>query len=158
MKTERTASKISILDTIYLSVFMIVVFNGVIFLFFVIIGEPGFFIMDYMWISQFVFPVLYSIIQTSINRNGVLKVTAFDDQEALIKMIESQLISKSYIAIDSTTENIKYIKKTKWGRFLNYFFREDIRVKVAENEVLVFAKRNHLSSIEWNLIYGKKYG
>jgi hypothetical protein len=76
----------------------------------------------------------------------------------LTKQIESLIYKKGYIAIDSKTENVKYVKKTIWGRFFNYFFREDINVRVIENEVLIFAKRNMLNSIELKFIYDKTNG
>ena len=158
MKLEKTLFKISISETIILSLFLFVVLNGVIFLFSVVIGKPSYSITDSGWISQIVFPFVYSIIQTSINRNGVLKLTEFGDLATLTKQIESLLLKKGYIVINSNTNDIKYIKRTKWSRFFNHFFRENINIKATENEVSIFSKRNLLSSIEWNLIYGKTNG
>ena len=158
MKLERTFLRVSISETIILSMFLLVVFNFVIFLFSVVIGKPKLLIYDSAWISQIGFPILYSIMQTSINRNGVLKVTDYNDLAKLTKQIESLILGKGYIAVDSKIENIKYIKKTKWGRFFNHFFRENINVWVTENEVLIFAKRNILSPIVMTLKYDKTNG
>lgn len=158
MKIERTLFKISISETIILSIFLLVVLNGVIFLFSVVIGKPNLLIYDTAWISQIVFPILYSIMQTSINRNGVLKITDYNNLTTLTKQIESLILKKGYIAVNSKTEDIKYVKKTKWGRFFNHFFRENINVRVTETEVLIFAKRFILAPIGIKLKYDKTTG
>ncbi len=158
MKLEKTLFKISISETIILSVFLLVVLNGVIFLFSVVIGKPSFSIMDSGWITQIVFPFVYSIIQTSINRNGVLKLTEFADSETLTRQIESLILKKGYVVIDSNTDNIKYDKRTKWSRFFNYFFKENINVRISESGVSIYAKKHLLDSIEMKLKYGKTNG
>lgn len=158
MKLERNFFKISISETIIFSIFVLVVLNGVVFLFLVVIGKSGFFKSDSVWMSQIVFTFLYSIILASINRNGVLKVTAFDDLVTLTKQIESLLFKKGYIAIDSKAETVKYVKRTKWGRFFNYFFRENVDVRISENGVSIFARKHLLDSIGMRLKFGKTNG
>jgi len=158
MKLERTIFKMSILDTIILSTFFLVVLNAAILLFSVLIGRQGFFIKDSGWLSQIVFPVLYSIIQTSINRNAELKLTEFANSETLTRQIELLLLKKGYVVIDSNTDNIKYDKRTKWSRFFNYFFKENINVRISESRVSIYAKKHLLDSIEMKLKYGKTNG
>lgn len=158
MKLEKTLLRVSVSETIILSIFLLVAFNSVIFLFSVAIGKPKLLIYDSAWISQIAFPILYSIMQTSVNRNGVLKITDYNDLTKLTKQIEFLILRKGYIAVDSKTENIKYAKKTKWGIFFNYFFKENINVRVTENEVLIFARRNILAPIVMTLKYGKTNG
>ena len=155
MKLERTLFKISISEIILLSIFMIVGLNGVIFLISLLTGKTRFMFYDTAWILQIVFPFVFAIIQTSINRNGVLKLTEYRDIETLTRQIESFFLKKGYIAIDSKIENVKYVKKTKFGRFLNHIFREDIKVKVAENGVEIFAKKNLLDLLRMKLKYDK---
>jgi hypothetical protein len=158
MKQEKSLFAISISETIILSLFFLVVLNGVIFLFSVIFGKPSLFFNDYGWISQIVFPIVYSIIQSSINRNGVLMLTDFSDVALIAKQLETIIFKRGYMISDRETENVKYGRTTKWGRFFNLFFREDITIRVTENGVSIFAKRNMLNSIELKLIYGKANG
>jgi hypothetical protein len=158
MKLERNFFKISISETIIFSIFFLVVLNGVVFLFSVAIGKPDFFIRDSVWMSQIVFTFLYSIILASINRNGVLKLTEFDDLATLTKQIESLLYKKGYIAIDAKPEDAKYVKRTKLGRFFNYFFRENVDVRISENGVSIFARKHLLDSIGMRLKFGKTNG
>jgi hypothetical protein len=159
MKLERNFFEISISETILFSIFVLVVLNGIVFLFSVAIGKPRFFINDSGWISQIVFPFVYSIvILTTVNRNGVLKLTEFDDLVTLTKQIESLLFKKGYIAIDAKPEDVKYVKRTKLGRFFNQFFRENVNVRISENEVSIFAKKRLLDSIGMRLKFGKTNG
>ncbi len=158
MKLERTLFKISISETIILSIFMLTVLNGVIFLFLLATGSPRFLLYDTAWILQIVFPIVYAVFQSLINRNGVLKLTYYQDLIKLTKQIESLLFNKGYIVIDSKTVYIKYVKKTKLGKFLNQFFKENINVQVTENGVSIFAKKNVLDSIFMKLKYVKTNG
>jgi len=72
--------------------------------------------------------------------------------------IEFKHFKKGYTVIDSKTANIKYVKKTKLGKFLNQFFKEDIIVQITENGVSIFAKKNVLDSIVMKLKYDKTNG
>ena len=154
MKIEKTFYRIELKETILLLGLMLILFNGLIFTYTLITGNPRLLIYDSSWVLQFGFPILYSIITTSINRNGVLKITSFNNATALIEKIEL-LVRKRYIRLDSETGNFEYMKKTKWARFFNYFFRENIRMKITEEEIVIFAKKNLLDSIEMKIKYNR---
>ncbi len=104
-------------------------------------------VYDTSWIIQFGFPILFSIIWTSINRNGFLRISEFNDSTLLTAKIES-IMTKSYNRFDSETGNIEYLKKTKLARFFNYFFRENIKIEKTKEEIVIFAKKNILDTIE----------
>ena len=154
MKIEKTFYRISFKETFLLLGLLLILFNGLIFTYTLITGNPRILIYDSSWILQFLFPILYSIIMTSIHRNGVLKITSFNNATALIDKIEL-LVSKRYIRLDSETGNIKYMKKTKWARFFNYFFRESIKMKITEEEIVILAKKNLLDLIEMRIKYDR---
>lgn len=147
MKTEKTFYKVSIQETFLLMGFMLILFNGLIFTFTLVTGNPRLLIYNTSWILQFVFPILYSIIWTSINRNGFLKISEFNNSTQLIARIET-LMAKRHIRFDSDTGNIEYLKKTKLARFFNNFFRENIKIENTKEEIVIFAKKNILDSIE----------
>ena len=132
--------------------FMLILFNGLIFTFTLVTGNPRLLIYDTSWILQFVFPILYSIIWTSINRNGFLKISEFNDSTQLIARIEP-LMAKRYIRFDSESGNIKYLKKTKLAKLFNYFFRENIKIEKTKEEIFIFAKKNLLDLIELKIKY-----
>ena len=153
MKLVRKLFKISISETIIFLVFMLVAISGITILFSLIMGNPILSIDESQWIILIGFPFVYAIIQTSINRNGVLQVTGYKDLTTLIKQIESLILKKGFIATESNKGDIKYSKKSKWGRFFNYFLREDIIIRTKEDKTLIFAKRNILVPIEIKLKY-----
>jgi hypothetical protein len=147
MKFEKTLFKMSFIETIKLSVLLLFVLNGFIFLISYFQGNPRFIFYDSAWITQIFFPIVYSIILTSINRNGVLRVADYDDLTTLMQQIEHLTLKRGYIVENTNHNNILYTKKTKLGRFFNYFFRENINVQTINNEVLIFSKRNMLLHI-----------
>jgi hypothetical protein len=136
MKFEKTLFKMSFIETIKLSVLLLFVLNGFIFLISYFQGNPRFIFYDSAWITQIFFPIVYSIILTSINRNGVLRVADYDDLTTLMQQIEHLTLKRGYIVENTNHNNILYTKKTKLGRFFNYFFRENINVQTINNEVL----------------------
>lgn len=156
METERTSFKGSLLETFLYFGLVFVLLNGTTFMYTLIMGDPRLLVFNYSWIIQIGIPFVSSIIYTLINRNGVLKITDYNDLTPITTQIESLIFRNGYIRIDTNTDYIKYGKKTMWGRFFNYFFREDIEVRISENKVLIFAKRNMLVRIEMKLKYNKR--
>jgi hypothetical protein len=150
MKFKKILFRNSLLETFLYFGLLFILINGTIFLFTLIRGNPRFLIYDSSWIIQIAFPFIFSIIQTSVNRNGILKLTVFNDSKTLTEKIDS-LVNNSYIRIVSESGDLNYVKKTKWARFFNYFFRENIKIRVTNNEIMIFAKKNILDSIEMNI-------
>ncbi|MFP4366513.1 MAG: hypothetical protein ACLFQA_05415 [Bacteroidales bacterium] len=97
MKLEKVLFKMSFTETLILSLFFFGIFNGFILLFMVLTGRTGFLLYDNAWIIQVFFPFMYSIIQTSINRNGILKISGYNDLLSLVKKIENLVFKKGYI-------------------------------------------------------------
>ena len=156
MKLEKKLFKISLPETFLYFGLLFILLNGTIFTFTLIKGNPRFLIYDSSWIIQIVFPVIFSVIQTSVNRNGLLKLTTFYDSKVLRNQIDS-FLSKSHIRIDSETGDSEYVKRTKWARFFNFFFRENIKVKVTTDEITIFAKKNMLDPIEMKINHEKTF-
>ncbi|SHG02942.1 hypothetical protein SAMN05444274_1222 [Mariniphaga anaerophila] len=155
MKLERALFKISVKETIFLAIFLLIVLNGVIFIFSVVIGKPSISISGSGWISQIALPIVLAMTQTLINRNGVLKCEEFNDAATLTKKINSLILKKGYISSDSELDKIKYVRKTKLARQLNFIFREEINVRIIDNSISIFGKRNVLESLRMNLKYDR---
>lgn len=151
MNFEKTLFKISFLETFKYFLLMLILLNVPIFIFTIIKGDPSVLLYDSSWMMQFGFPFVFAILQTVINRNGVLKVTMFDDAKALTEKVESVALKKGFITTESNIENIKYIKKTKLGRFFNSFLGDNLEIKVTDNGVSIFAKKFMLDSIKMKL-------
>jgi hypothetical protein len=106
---------------------------------------------------QVLFPVIYSLIWTSGNRNGILKITECHDPQALIDQIGSSLKRKyKYKRVESEKGAYAYTKRTQWARCINYFFRENVSIQPEADGCRIFAKKNLLDSIEMKIKYAKK--
>ncbi|MDY0201672.1 MAG: hypothetical protein RBR40_11870 [Tenuifilaceae bacterium] len=155
MKTDRVLFKLLPLETFSYFVLMVILLNIPLILITLIIGTPRILIYDSSWILQFAFPLLYSIIWTSINRNGVLKLTLFNDSKTLEEKLESFLLKRGYVRNGTETENIQFVRKSKLGKFFNYIFRENIRMKITDTEILIYSKKHLLVPIEMKFKYDK---
>lgn len=155
MKTDRVLFKLLPLETFLYFVLMVILLNIPLILITLIIGTPRILIYDSSWILQFAFPLLYSIIWTSINRNGVLKLTLFNDSKTLEEKLESFLLKRGYVRNGTETENIQFVRKSKLGKFFNYIFRENIRMKITDTEILIYSKKHLLVPIEMKFKYDK---
>ena len=58
---------------------------------------------------------MYSIMQTSINIDGILRITDYDDSTTLMQQIEPLVLKMGYIVENSEEKDITYVKKTKLG-------------------------------------------
>ena len=153
MKFERTLFKISISETLLLGAFYLVVLNVFVLVIALLSGRPLITFIQKSWILLVIYPLLLPILQTSINRNGVLKVDGIDDMPKALKKIDFLLLKKSYTAVIQDTGDIAYAKMKKFDKFFNFILKDDILVKSGENDVQVFAKRNMLMAIEFKLKY-----
>ncbi len=153
MQFEKKLFKISLVETFLYFSLMFILINGTFVLFSLIEGKPRFFVYESSWIIQFVFPLAYTVIQTAINRNGVLKIADYQDSNSLIKEIDAYLIGRGYINNSTENQAITYIRKTKWGRMWNFFLRDNISIQVSDNELTVFAKKNRIDSLLLKLKY-----
>lgn len=153
MQFEKKIFKLSLVEPFLYFILMFVLINLAFFMFSLIEGNPRFFAYDSSYIIQIVFPVFYVVILTSINRNGVLEVTEFQDSVILTNKVDVYLKRRGYIGIDTENRITKYVRKNKWGRMLNFFFRENINVEITDNKLTIYAKRNLLDSILMKLKY-----
>ncbi|SMO36845.1 hypothetical protein SAMN06265379_101316 [Saccharicrinis carchari] len=151
MKFVRTLFKVSYSEIFLFLLSILLLTNVPVFIFTLIKGNPSLFLNDASWIMQLLFPLAYSLIFTAVNRRGVLKVSAFDDQKTINQKIKSVLLKKGFIATDATKANQKYIRKTKLDRLLNAILNQDIDIKITDNEVFIFARKNMLDSIKMKL-------
>lgn len=154
MKLEKKLFKMSVTETFLYFALMFISLNGTIWMISLINGDFKLLAHESSWIVQFVFPVLFAIINTAIHRNGVLMVTSFSNQSELLQKIES-MIGHRYRRSSSENGVFNYTKKTKLARFFDYFFRENVRIKATADQINVFAKRGLLNSLDTRLKYDK---
>ena len=149
MKIERNLMKMSLLDTLLYFVLLFVFINGIIFLFTIIItGEPKIFISDGSWISQLLFPFLYSVIHNSINRNGVVKITDYSDFDYLKEQIEQSILKNRLHVTNIESDSYIYKRKSKIGRIFDVSAGEKVTIKYSDTQIQINSKKNILIQIE----------
>ncbi|WP_319230543.1 hypothetical protein [Draconibacterium orientale] len=151
MNIERQLFKVSIRETFLYFVLLFVLINGLVFIYTIFQGNARFMLSDSSWIYQIVFPVLFTLVHKSTNRNGELKLKNISDIDIVKNKIDMLILKKGLIKADENSEFEKYTQKTKFGRFLNLFIRENINVRYSEKEVLVYGKKHMLSLLESQL-------
>ena len=154
MRIERKLSKVSLYETLLYFGLMFILINGTVFLFTFVKGNPRLLLYGSSWLIQFVFPLTLAILQNYINRNGILKLTEFDNPKTLLEKVELP-INRSFKKVVKGSGDFKYLKKTKLARFFNFFFREDVQIKATDDKIMVYAKRGLLDSIEMKVRFGK---
>ena len=153
MKFERTLFKISISETLLLGAFYLVVLNVFVLVIALLSGRPFITFIQKSWILLVIYPLLLPILQTSINRNGILKVNGIVDLTVALKKIDVLLLKKGYTSVNNDTSEISYAKLKKFDKFFNFILKDDILVKSVGNELQVFGKRNILMAVEFKLKY-----
>ena len=147
MKTNMFLFRVSILDFLLLMLFNIIVFVGLIFGLNRMMDQFSLSGTSSSWIVILPFIIIYPLLRSFGNRNGVLIIK--DEQAYLFKSdyINKYLIKKGYVVAQQNNAEIMYDKKNRLSRFLNFIFREYIRMKYENNEVLIYAKRNQLNEL-----------
>jgi hypothetical protein len=153
MKIERSLFQISISETVLLSLFYLIVINAFVLLIAVIAEKSYFTLIQRSWIMMVIYPLVLPILQTAVNRNGVLSVKGLNDLTEPLKKIDTLLVTKSYTIVDQINGEFHYAKKKKFDQFFNFILKDDVRLKTLENELQVFGKKNMLMSIEFKLKY-----
>ncbi|MCY1719191.1 hypothetical protein OU798_02490 [Prolixibacteraceae bacterium Z1-6] len=145
MKIERQLFNISIPETFLYFILSFVLINCTLFIYTIFQGNPRFMLSDSSWIYQIVFPVMFTLVHKSNNRNGELKLKNISDIDIVKNKIDMLILKKGLIKIDKESGFENYGKKTKLGRFFNLFIRENIKVKFLDKEILIYGKKHMLS-------------
>lgn len=147
MQFEKKLYKMSLVETYLYFTLMFILFNGFFFIVSLFEGKPRFFAYEGSWILQIVFPVAYSLIQTAINRNGVLKITESEDSSLLAEKTAIYLAGRGYVGSKTGAQTSYYVKKSVLGKMFSVFFRENISVLVSDKELIIYAKKNIIDSL-----------
>ena len=145
MKTNMSLFRFSIVDFLLLLLFNTIVFVGLIGGINFLLGQSFFSGPSSSWIVILPFVILYPLLRSIWNRNGILIIE--DEQTYLYKSnsIHKFLIQKGYVITRQNETEIIYDKGNRLSRFLNIIFREYIQINYINNEIRIHAKRNLLN-------------
>ena len=153
MRTEKKLFEVSYFEMIKLTIFVILLVNGVTCLFTLLIGASFISVFNSTWLILIGYPLAHGVIQTVINRNGVLIIDEFEDAEVLQKQIEYIAGRISYKITEKNNSDIKFRRKTWFGRIQDMLFREDFKMIISDSTAEIYGKRNTLLRIEKRLKY-----
>lgn len=94
------------------------------------------------------YPILAAWIQTSINRPGIMTISGLNNSSNLIDSLEAGALNLDFIVTERTDTVIKFDKKSKMSRFINIFGRENLKVILENEMVLIHGKKNILKRLE----------
>lgn len=120
----------------------------------VIIGNPSFLMYDFaIWVQVFI-PILNAVLYGILNRNGVLKISAFANKTVVKDQIESVMKINAYTKEEISEGYHRYSNSSKRNKIYDFFFRQTLEVKYEDGLIMVFAKRNLLKTLEIKLELG----
>lgn len=151
MKVEKKLLKVSVRDAIIMTLFTLVLVNGLGYLISLVLGISFLTLFSNTWILFIGYPVAHGIIQSRINRKGVLIISDFDDFSSILQEIEYIAGRINYKLTKEDNGNIRFNRKSKFGRFLNLVFKEDFTMTKHDNYTKIYGKRSTLMRIEKRL-------
>lgn len=143
--------RISVRDTVVMTLFTLVLVNGLAYLISLVLGISFLTLFSNAWILFIGYPIAHGIIQSRINRKGVLTIRDFDDFDSILLEIEYIAGRINYKLTKEAGGKIRFNRKSKFGRFLNRIFKEDFTMTSKDNSIKVYGKRNTLRRIEKRL-------
>ncbi|MCK7532178.1 MAG: hypothetical protein MZV63_14685 [Marinilabiliales bacterium] len=94
------------------------------------------------------FPVISILLRLAVNRNGVLILSETDDLLRVQKFIDVSAREMGYAISRRAGNTIEFEPNSRWNKFLNFFFREGLRLTIEADSLIIFGKRNVLKLVE----------
>ncbi len=148
MKIEKKFFSISFSEMLILTLFILLFVNVLAFLAALITGISYLTILRTGWFLLVVYPIAHGVIQASMDRNGMLIISGYDDFQAFKKELKTISHRISYEQTDKHDKVFKFNRSTRLGRLINLLFREDFTMVRRNGTVEIYGKRNTLKRIE----------
>lgn len=143
--------KVSVRDTIIMTLFTLVLVNGLAYIASLMLGISFLKLFSNTWILFIGYPVAHGIIQARLNRKSVLTISDFDDFSSVLQEIEYIAGRINYEITKEDNGTVRFNRKSKLGKFFNMIFKEDFTMTSQDNYIKVNGKRNELKRIEKRL-------
>lgn len=151
MKIKKKLFSVSIPEMIKLILFILLLVNVLAYIYALMLGESYLSIFQSAWIILIGYPIAHGVIQSRLNRNGVLIVSQFENADLLKKEIEYIAGRIGYEVTSRDDKIVNFNRLTGVSKFLNRLYREDFSVVSSENSVEIHGKRNTLFRINKRL-------
>jgi hypothetical protein len=151
MEIKKKMYGTSVSEMIKLTLFILFIVNVLAFIYALLLGESFTAIFRSAWIILIGYPVAHGLIQTRINRNGVLILTQYDGSDLLKKEIK-HIAERIGYEIKSESENHVVFRRLSFiNRLLNPLYPEDFSLDFDGDSAKIQGKRNSLYRIEKGL-------
>jgi hypothetical protein len=152
MKIEKTYEKFSVRDFILLWSAMFTIFVILQFLiYFYLLGKSVRENMVSFWIHPLMYPTIFALGSSYINKNGIMTISDLDNPQKILSGIGQVMDKWGFKETRKDTERTIYDKKTKWGRFWNFIFKEGLEINQEGDQLILKGKRNTFLQLEYKL-------
>jgi hypothetical protein len=148
MRIEKKLFGTSFSEMILLTLFILVLVNVLAVIASFITGIPYLQILSIGWFLLVVYPIGHGVIQSIMDKNGMLKISEFEDFNILKKELKTISRRINYQQTESDDRVLKFNRRTKLGRMFNVIFREDFTVVRSNGTIEIYGKQNALKRIE----------
>jgi hypothetical protein len=143
MKIKKKLFSVSIPEMIKLILFILLLVNVLAFIYALMLGESFLSIFQSAWIILIGYPIAHGVIQTRLNRNGVLIVSQFDNADLLKKEIEYIAGRIGYEVSSRDDKTVNFNRVTWISKLLNKLYNEDFSLVTSENSVEISWKKKY---------------
>lgn len=150
MKIEKKFSRMVAKNFLLFTLLMIILLAIMVGLLLIITGLKLSSIKEISVIWAF-YPLLAGLIHSTFNKPGVMTISDLDNSNKLIDSIEAGAMNLNFVITERTETNIEFDKKTKFGRILNIFGRENLKVTLATDRVIIYGNKNILTRLEYKI-------
>ena len=152
MKIDKTYEKFSVRDFILLWSAMFIIFVILQFLiYFLLLGKSVRENLVSFWIHPLMYPTIFALGLSYHNKNGTMTISEMEDPRRILSGIGQVMDKWGFKETRKENERTVYDKKTKWGRFWNYIFKECLEVIHEGDQIVLKGKRNTFFRLEYKL-------
>lgn len=94
------------------------------------------------------YPLVAGWMHSSFNNSGVMTISDLDNSNSVIDSLEAGALKLNFVIIERTDTYIDFDKKTKLARYFNIFGRENLKVSLENDKVLIYGNKNILTRLE----------
>lgn len=152
MKIDKSYEKISLRDFILLWSAMFIIFVILQMLIYIFLLDKT--IRENMigfWIYPLMYPTIFALGSSYLNKNGIMTISNLDNPQKILSGIDQVMDKWGFKETRKDIERTVYDKKTKWGRFWNYIFKEGLEVIHEGDSIKLKGKRNTFLRLEYKL-------
>jgi len=152
MKTEFKKLGVSLIDMSLFVLFMFIGINLLNWLMGRMLSNvlPNYSFLD-NWFYTIAMPVLFGVFISLGQPKATFIITEIDDVDDVLSKIEKLIVEKNFRLKSKSGKQIKFERKSVFGRFLDLIFREAYRIEWTNDTIVITSKRGILQLLAWKI-------